>query len=118
MLWSLLIIALSIMPASGLPKHRLLDLISIDKWAHLFFYAVLVYLIMNTLSLKSKSLSLSANKVFLSILYGSIFGLIVEVFQGISPSRYFDYLDIIANIIGCITGVLFYNIVLKRTLKH
>lgn len=115
--WSLLIILLSLMPSSGFPRHSLLDLISIDKWAHLLFYAVLTYLMMHTLSSESKSFRPQIRKVIISIVFGSIFGLLIEIFQGISPSRYFDYLDIIANIIGCITGVLFYNYLFNRTQK-
>lgn len=105
------------MPSSGLPTHRLLDLLSIDKWAHLVFYAVESYLLLHALSSKSKESTFLNKKSMLAVLFGSILGLVIEMFQWISPSRHFDYFDIIANIIGCITGVLFYKIIISRTAK-
>lgn len=89
------------------------DLIAInfevnDKLVHFIFYFVLVLLWSFSQKITSKAAILKV--YFLSVLYGTI----IEVLQPIlSPTRSFDWLDIIANFSGGTTALLIVLIVKK-----
>ena len=61
--------------------------------------------------------ALESKKVVMTILLSSIFGICMELMQYyFFPGRYFEYLDIIANIIGAICGfALFKYVYIKFT---
>lgn len=105
-IWALIILGLSIMPGISLPESWT-DLFSMDKLAHFGVYAIL--------SLLASRAYASENQVhwknlLIIVLIGSIYGICIEFIQGsFFPGRFFEKLDIIANIIGSFTGVYIFN---------
>ena len=113
-LWSLVILVLSAMPGINLPKS-FWDIISMDKLGHLGVYGIQTFLLLVGLSsqIPNDAKKVAVIALIISILYGTL----MEVMQyTFFPYRYFDYLDIIANIIGSFTGLLIFKIF--NTKKH
>ncbi len=48
---------------------------------------------------------------FIAIIFGIIYGIVMEMLQlGFMADRYFEILDILANIIGSFAGVIVYRL--------
>ena len=101
MIWALIILALSIMPSEQLPTVR--GLWAPDKWAHALVYGLLAYGIWRAL-LKTGS-TYPAYRT--SALLAGFYGILIEVVQyAFFPGRYFELLDIVANIIGILGALM------------
>ena len=109
-LWAVFIFGLSAMPNVNLPEEWF-DLFSIDKLAHAFVYGVLTLLIIRGYALGNKWTQRST--VF-AVIIASIFGISMEIMQySFFPNRYFEFLDIIANICGAIGSLFFKHYFIK-----
>lgn len=100
-LWAGVILFLSLMPASGLPKNPWFEFFFIDKWVHLFIYALLAWLIV--FARKKNSVRFNSFLIFL-ICVG--YGLLMEVLQeNFTPTRHFELLDAVADAGGAAIGI-------------
>lgn len=80
------------------------SIIGWDKLAHAFVYFVLVYFLFRGFALQKPNLESSIYAFLISASYG----ILMEIVQySFFPNRYFEFLDIIANIVGTIAGLLF-----------
>lgn len=109
--WALVILTLSILPGESLPSYTFWEFLSLDKIGHLIVYAILAALAILVLwqqfAGRYSRLSLVAIAIFVTILYGFI----IELVQGmILAGRYFEMMDILANIIGVMTGTFIINL--------
>ncbi|HTO38391.1 MAG TPA: VanZ family protein [Brumimicrobium sp.] len=112
-LWTILIIILSLAPSSDL------DLVDFkfegaDKIVHFVMYTLLS--LFWSIGLKRQNVSkFLYRRAFLISVFGSFFlSFILELLQEFfTLSRNFDALDLIANGIGCIFGVLIFKILYK-----
>ncbi|MBC8551783.1 MAG: VanZ family protein [Candidatus Brocadiales bacterium] len=95
-IWLLTIAYLSLSPQPNLP----INFNHSDKLLHLAAYGLATLLI-----LKSYPLT---NKLYLITLL-SIYSLSIEIAQLFVENRFFEIMDIIANIIGIFLGALFYK---------
>lgn len=103
-LWSIIIAILSLMPSSSTSSISWGKGLPLDKIAHIALYAIYTYLVGRYLSGNTIKFATIA---LLSLLIPIFYGILMEVLQYyLSPSRFFDILDIIANIIGSIVGLL------------
>ena len=86
-----------------------------DKLGHFTVYGILSASIL--WGIHKNGGELSGKNVALAILFSSVFGICMELMQYFFfPGRYFEYLDIIANIIGAICGfALFKYVYIKFT---
>jgi len=101
-LWALLILFLSSMPGKDLPR---VDLIHIDKLAHL-----IVYLILFLLLAKWMSLSAIQSPLIKAFLLVSLYGISMEWMQGtFFPERYFDWYDAASNAVGAGLGIVIFR---------
>ena len=105
--WALLILYLSTGPGISLPV-KWWDLLAPDKIGHAVFYGILVILILWGFGQQAP---LSQKIAWGVVLGASAYGIGMEVIQyAFFPGRYFEVLDIIANIIGTIAGlIIFYS---------
>jgi VanZ family protein len=95
--WLLVITKLSTMPGLQLPKF---DLISMDKLAHAFVYAVFVVLAMWGFSRNSGQRP-TFREGFISFAVAATYGAFMEWVQGtFFPGRFFEYDDMLANAFG------------------
>ena len=103
-IWTIAIAILSLMPSSNVPGISWGNGIPFDKIAHIVLYAIYTFLIGKYLLGKSWKLF---RIVLVSLAIPIFYGILMEVLQNyLSPSRFFDILDIFANISGSIVGLL------------
>jgi VanZ family protein len=76
-----------------------------DKTVHFIFYFFFVVLWAKGLKVRTKNKQLSI------LLVAVIYGIIIEVFQGVfTLTRTADALDVVANSIGAISGIVFLRV--------
>ena len=108
--WSLFILLLSTGPGISLPQSWW-DLFSIDKLGHFVAYAVLSMSLLWAVQSNTVALQRPERKLLLIIGWSIFYGVLMEFIQyRYFPNRYFEILDIIANIIGSFAGLYFYNL--------
>jgi len=104
-IWTILIIYLSTMPASSLDNFSLIEVIQVDKIAHIIIYAIYSLVLLYGMSYGHPS-SINQNQWIIAWILGIMLGISMEVIQSsFFPDRHFDFLDIIANIIGSTAGL-------------
>lgn len=86
----IIVFSLSIVNASKIPNFAMLSFIS-DKFVH-----ALTYFYLTILGLFSR---FNVNELFIVVSI-FIFGLIIELIHYFHPYRYFEYFDLLANLIG------------------
>jgi len=84
---------MSLKPSDGELPIPLFD--GADKLVHFTIYFILVFLLCFSFARKGYAL-------FLAAFFGVIFGIFMELGQYFVPSRSFEYLDILANSLGCL----------------
>lgn len=81
------------------------DLTGTDKVGHAVIYAILVILVLIGISKNRKEMPNNVN-FMLTVFFCSFYGVLMEIMQfTFFPGRYFEVLDIIANIIGSFIGL-------------
>ena len=112
-LWAIVILVLSAMPGLNL-RESWWDLVSMDKVGHFAVYGILTFLLLK--GLPGHPRFFEKNVVVIALIISILYGILMEVMQfTFFPYRYFEYLDIIANIIGSFTGLLIFNFYNKKT---
>jgi VanZ family protein len=86
----LIVFFLSVVNANDIPRFNALSFIS-DKFIHF-----LTYFYLTLLGLFSR---FNVNELFV-VMSIFIFGLIIELIHYFHPYRYFEYFDLLANLIG------------------
>ncbi len=79
------------------------DLISWDKLAHGFVYAVFCFLLVLSFPKGQKLKSVVVLAVIISIVYGATMEFLQYTFF---PNRYFEIFDIFANTVGSVLGAI------------
>ena len=112
-LWGSLILYLSSGPGIQLPPS-VWDFLAIDKLGHLIFYGILTFLI--AFGFYKKNQGIQKKTLLKSLIISSIYGISMEIMQySFFPNRYFEVLDIIANISGSLIGILFFKYIYHKT---
>ncbi len=89
--WSIIIFIGCAMPGNELPDMSH----GTDKWVHFVGFAPIGLL-----------WSLSGRTAVWTILFGAIFGMLIEIYQGVMPiGRSFDLFDALADTIGTLMGI-------------
>jgi len=114
-LWALLILYLSTTGSVNLPSSWD-DLLSWDKIGHFGVYLILVILFLEA---KRWIGEIIEKKYILSVIIGSaVYGIVLEYVQyAFFPNRYFEYGDMLMNVLGSMIGYYFYLVYLKYVLK-
>lgn len=104
-LWTLIILVLSITPGDQLPDLTL-DWISPDTLAHLIMYTILSWFLLLGFGIREKKMNRSDIRVYRGVIIAGIFlGTLIEIAQGtLIYRRHFDVADIVANLFGTIFG--------------
>jgi VanZ family protein len=114
-IWGAFILVVSWTTAGINLPERLFDFISTDKLAHAIVYGIFSWLIVYGVK---KSGQVPPKIWFSAILLASVYGVLMEILQYyFFPGRYFELLDILADIIGAFIGILvfrFFSTFVKR----
>lgn len=92
--------------ATSLPTDYIPSVGVGDKFSHFFAYMVLSVLLYFTFSLQTRSEILKKYPAIMTILVGSVYGILDELHQMLIPGRSAEFLDWIADFVGTIVGVL------------
>ena len=113
LLWSLIILVLTLMPGRNLPK---VDFFQVDKLVHFFLFGVLMVLSSYALK-RAKALTGRPSKpTLIACIYSTIFGIMIEVLQLFVPGRSFSLADVLANSIGVGLGYLVFVLLKKKSI--
>lgn len=108
--WFIISAILFTLPGSTFPKENWLDKIWFDKWVHIGIFTILVALwCRGWRSFKKDVIHKKIKKIFITIgLICLVYGIAMEFVQRyFIPNRSFDMGDIIADGMGCLTGVIY-----------
>lgn len=110
--WAIFIMILCSTPSSQFPTFEWGSLFSFDKLGHFSVFAILSGLM--TYGMWKNGAKLSFILILIIISLASLYGFTIEILQGsVFKERYFEILDIIANIIGSIVGALAFTYIKK-----
>lgn len=113
-IWTAIIFVLCSTPGKYIPTTSWLELLSFDKFVHasIFFVLIVLWLIASYFS------SISVFKISLISALCITYGGLLEIMQStLFSQRSGDWLDFIANSVGCGIGLLFFN-KYKNRLNH
>jgi VanZ family protein len=118
-LWAVFILALCGLPGKDFPDLSFWQLLTFDKFAHAFVFAVLVVLLIVAFKKQSKYYFLRQNAINTSLLSAIAYGGIVEILQQMLFSgRNADFLDFISNTIGCLVGLFCFYLIYVRKVNN
>jgi hypothetical protein len=111
-LWAVLVIILSLTSPGFAAELRWTDLAGFDKIAHLLFYCVFaLWVIYGFFRLPLRYPFAGLWTILICIL----FGVGMELLQGwMRVGRQFEYLDILANVLGVLIGYCIFKFFIKR----
>lgn len=100
-LWAILATFLCGTNGHNIPQFSFTDLFGIDKLAHMLLFGTETFLIAIATQ-KLDDYKSSFQIILPAFLIGTVFGIIIEILQAtLFTNRSFDYLDMLANTIGC-----------------
>jgi glycopeptide antibiotics resistance protein len=103
-LWALVILALCATPGQFIPSVTWLEMLSFDKWVHAGIFFVLAALFFISCIKYNKGTAM----FILAFVSAVLYGILMELMQGWYLSdRSADWLDVIANSVGCVIALLF-----------
>ncbi len=104
--WTLLILLLCLLPGKDMPDLSFWQLLTFDKVAHVFVFAVLVFVLATGFIKQYRFRNLRYNAVKSAFIFSILYGGATEILQGIlTPDRHPEILDFAANAFGCGVGV-------------
>ena len=112
-LWSLVILVLTLIPGNALPD---VGFFQIDKVVHFFIFGLLMILSSFGITKTREVKGAPANPILITSLYSITFSIMIEILQKFIPGRNFSVADIIANVIGVGLGYLVFFLLKKRNI--
>lgn len=117
-LWAVLLLILSIAPNKSLPQVHWFNFLSFDKSAHVFMYAMLVYLLTTGCKRQYAKGWLRYHAKITAFWIGFSYGLLLEIMQlFLSADRHFEWMDVIANTMGCGVGIIAFMLIYGKELS-
>lgn len=111
-MWALLILALTALPGEDFPDLSFWSLLTFDKAAHMFVFAVLVLQFIIGFIKQYRFRQLRYSAVRMAFVIGISYGALTELLQEfIFTGREADYMDFVANLIGAVLGVIAFRLI-------
>ncbi|MCX8010321.1 MAG: VanZ family protein [Ignavibacteria bacterium] len=99
--------------ATSLPSSKLPQIGLSDKLEHFIAYFVLAVLVFLVLLTQEKKSIFSTKPYLFTMIVIVLYAILDELHQSLIPGRYCEVIDLAADVIGGLLGVLFTYIVLK-----
>lgn len=115
--WAAVIMVLTVSPGHEMPKTLDWELLAFDTFSHFFVFGLLTLLLIVGFTKQFAYPKLRTNAVISAIGIGIIYGILIEGIQSMIPGRYFAFVDILANSIGCFTGYLAFFLIYKFSFR-
>ena len=111
LIWTAFVAVISLVPSSNV-NLREFQFEGVDKIAHFVMYTLLSLFWAIGLKRQNISVGLRRNAFKICVFGGFFFSLIIELMQEfLILTRHFEVLDLIANGIGCIFGIVLFKII-------
>ncbi|MFA4851953.1 MAG: VanZ family protein [Bacteroidales bacterium] len=115
--WSLIILILLGLPNNDLPDISFLNIPYFDKIVHIFLFLVFVFLLAYGFAKQNRFNILHQKFLLLSLLTGVIYGGLTEILQEVVfIERTSGFFDFIADVAGCLIGLLFFFFLKRKIL--
>jgi len=106
--WFILCTILLTLPGTSLPSENWMGDIGLDKWIHIFLFAVMAFLACWAIYTINKNKDRNKRHFIIAGLLCIAYGVVMEFVQKYYvPNRSFDLGDIIADAIGGIIGTVY-----------
>ena len=116
-IWTILVIAVSLIPSSSFDAQQF-GIEGLDKVIHLLMYTLMTLFWSTGLKRQHQSKKVRKNAFLIAALGGFLISLFLEISQEyLVSSRSFDWLDLIANGIGCIFGVIVFKLLYRHSYR-
>lgn len=104
---------------SSLPQSTGIKSNGVDKYYHLGAYAFLSFIVFFTLTFQARISLFKRYSASFTLLLTTIFGMLNELHQLFIPSRSFNKLDLLANILGSLLMVIVikFSLIIIRLVK-
>lgn len=112
-IWGCIILFLTLMPGADMPYTDIWSLLRFDRFAHLFVFCVMVFLLTVGFRKQYSYQLLRNNNVKIALIFTIIYGCTVELIQAAIPGRSLEGIDFIANTLGCLSGTGIYFLIYK-----
>ncbi len=112
--WAGLIITASSIPANKLPN---IQIFGWDKIAHVCVFFIFGILILRSLYHRQKRINSKKQIAILTLVFVISFGIFDELFQSMIPGRMSDIYDLVADAVGGILAVSFFNFINRYASK-
>jgi VanZ family protein len=115
--WALFILIVCAIPGNHIPQLRFIDWLKPDKIVHLILFGVLSFLLIRAFQQQTSFPFLYKHARLYAILFSSIYGVVIELLQ-----QYFfikrsgEIFDAVADAVGALLGMLFFNYLMKKKL--
>ena len=113
LLWTVIILFLTLTPNSRLPEIDTLSLSFSDKLAHAGVFIIWSFLLMWYYKYQGTNGPYKNPGVLTLLLFSGIFGFTIECIQYFMPFRQFEWTDLAADIAGGGAGYYIYRIFVK-----
>ena len=115
-LWIIIIMVLIGTPGNYIPKViTFWNWLSPDKIIHLLIFGILTFLLIRGFQKQFSFQKLRLYSKQSALIFGIFFGLLTEVLQiFVFTGRYGSMYDFSANTLGCLLGLLFYNLINRK----
>lgn len=119
-LWGIVILILSGIPGNYVPSvFGFLDWISPDKLIHLIMYLVFVFVLLRGMRKYQNTKEVSRRVIYSILGTGIVLGGVTEILQNIVfIRRNGNVYDFIADIIGCLIGLIVYLVYQRKKNKE
>lgn len=109
-----LIAIASLIPGGSLPRISWGDMLSLDKWVHFCIYGALAFFLQMEFE-RYRPAGYPPGRSLKLLFSCAGYGIILEGLQvSMNQGRYFEVLDIIANIIGALAGLWLCRLLIKK----
>lgn len=99
-----------------MPDTHIWSLLTFDKFAHFFVFAIQVFLLTVGLTKQHTYIWMRFKAGKLALATGITYGFLLELMQSFIPDRTFEPSDMLANTIGCFLGSFLFYMVYKFNL--
>lgn len=115
--WGLIIIIILGLPGDDLADISFLNIPYFDKIVHVFLFLVFVFLLAYGFAKQNRFNILHHKFLLFSLLTGVIYGGLTEILQEVVfTERTSDFFDFIADVTGCLTGLIFFFFLKEKIL--
>ena len=115
--WSVSIFFLCLMSTEDLPSIDYLQLLSFDKLVHAILFGLLSLSLLVAFRRQNKVNYIRKKAILIAVLFSLIYGLILEIVQySLVEDRTGEVYDIVANMLGCALGIVFFRLIYGKQL--